>query len=51
MEDSKIALKLEEETKGLGKIAEKLEDVIKYEFDKGIEQIDVEEMGKAIDML
>ena len=28
MEDSKIALKLEEETKGLGKIAEKLEDTL-----------------------
>lgn len=51
MEDSKIALKLEEETKNLGKIAEKLEDTIKYEFDKGIEQIDTAEMKEAIDML
>ena len=50
-EETKIGIKMEEETKPLKKLCEKLEESIGAEFNKGIEQIDVEEMGKAIDML
>ncbi len=51
MHDTKIEMKLEEETKKLSKICEQLQEAIHHEFDKGIEHINVEEMGASIDML
>lgn len=49
--ETKIGMKLEEETKDLKKMCEQLEESIKREFDKGIELVDTEEMKEAIDML
>lgn len=49
--ETKIGLKLEEETKAIKKMCEQLSDSIKAEFDKGIDQIDTEEMKEAIDMM
>lgn len=49
--ETKIGIKLEEETKSIKKMCEQLGDSIKHEFDKGIEHIEVEEMKEAIDML
>lgn len=49
--ETKIGMKLEEETKSIKKMCEQLGDSIKHEFDKGIEHIEVEEMKEAIDML
>lgn len=51
MAETKIGMKIEEETKDIKKICEPLLDSIKHEFAKGIEQIDVEEMKEAIDMV
>lgn len=51
MEESKIAMKIEEETKGIKKMCEQLGKTVEYEFDKGIEQVDTAEMKEAIDML
>ena len=51
MAETKIGMKLKEETKDIEKICEPLTESIKHEFDKGIEQIDVAEMKEAIDML
>ena len=51
MHETKIGMKLEEETKSIKKICEQLGDSIKHEFDKGIENVDTEEMKEAIDML
>ncbi len=50
MSETKIEMKLEEETKSLKKVCEKLEEVVKHQFDGGIEQIDTKEMGEVIDM-
>lgn len=50
-EETKIGIKMEEETKPLKKLCEKLEESISYEFNKGIENVDVMEMKEAIDML
>lgn len=50
-EETKIGIKLEEETKPLKKLCEKLEESITAEFNKGVKQIDVMEMKEAIDML
>lgn len=49
--ETRIGLKLEEETKAIKKMCEQLSDSIKAEFDKGIDQIDTEEMKEAIDMM
>lgn len=49
--ETKIGMKLEEETKAIKKMCEQLGDSIKNEFDKGIEQINTEEMKEAVDML
>ena len=51
MSDTIIGMKLEEETKYLSKMCEKIGEAINYELDKGIEQVDTEELGKAVDML
>ncbi len=51
MEKSKIGMHLEEESKPLKKICEKLMDAVNYELDKGIENIDTKELGEAIDMI
>lgn len=50
-EETKIGIKLEEETKPIKKMCEKLMDSINYELDKGIENVDTKELGEAIDMI
>lgn len=49
--ETKIGLKLEEETKSIKKMCEQLSDSIEKEFNKGVEHIETEEMKEAIDML
>lgn len=51
MHETKIEMKLEEEMKPLKKICETLEEAVKHEFEKGIEYVNVEEMGEVIDMV
>lgn len=50
-QETKIAIKLEEEAKPIKKMCEKLMDSINHELDKGIENIDTKELGEAIDMV
>ena len=50
-EESKIAIKLEEETKPIKKMCEKLMDAVNHELDKGIENVNAEELGEVIDMI
>ena len=49
--ETKIGLKLEEETKAIKKMCEQLSESIEHEFSKGVEHIETEEMKEAIDML
>lgn len=49
--ETKISLKLEEETKSIKKMCEQLSESIENEFSKGVEHIETEEMKEAIDML
>lgn len=51
MEKTKIAMHLEEESKPIKKMCEKLMDSINHELDKGIENVDTKELGEAIDMI
>lgn len=50
-EETKIGIKLEEETKTIKKMCEKLMDSVNHELDKGIENVDTKELGEAIDMI
>lgn len=50
-EETKIEMKLEEETKPIKKICEKVMDIVSTEFEKGAENVDTKEMGEAIDIL
>lgn len=50
-EETKIAIKLEEESKPIKKMCEKLMDSVNHELDKGIENVDTKELGEAIDMI
>lgn len=50
-EETKIEMKLEEETKPIKKICEKVMDIVSAEFEKGAENVDTKEMGEAIDIL
>ena len=49
--ETKIGLKLEEDTKAIKKMCEQLSESIEHEFSKGVEHIETEEMKEAIDML
>lgn len=51
MEKSKIAMYLEEESKPIKKMCEKLMDSVNHELDNGIENVDTKELGEAIDMI
>ena len=51
MAETKIGMKIEEETKYLTKMCEKIGDAINHELDKGIEKVNTEELGEAVDML
>ena len=51
MTETKIGMKIEEETKYLTKMCEKIGDAINHELDKGIEKVNTEELGEAVDML
>lgn len=50
-ENTKIGTILEEESKPIKKMCEKLMDSINHELDKGVENINTEELGEAIDMV
>ena len=50
-EETKIGIKLEEETKPIKKMCEKLMDSVNHELDKGIENVDTKELGEVIDMI
>lgn len=50
-EKTKIGTVLEEESKPIKKMCEKLMDSINHELDKGVENINTEELGEAIDMI
>ena len=50
-EETKIGIKLEEETKPIKKMCEKLMDAVNYELDKGIENVDAKELGEVVDMI
>lgn len=50
-EETKIEMKLEEETKPIKKVCEKVMDIVSTEFEKGAENVDTKEMGEAIDIL
>lgn len=50
-EETKIAMKLEEEAKPIKKMCEKLTDIISYELNKDIEKINTKELSEAIDMI
>lgn len=49
-DETKIGMKLDKETETVSDICEKLGDVIKREFDGGIDRINTHEMGEVIDM-
>lgn len=51
MEKTKIAMHLEEESKPIKKICEKLMDSVNHELDKGVENVDAKELGEVIDMI
>ena len=51
MEKTKIAMHLEEESKPIKKMCEKLMDAVNHELDKGIENVNAEELGETIDMI
>lgn len=51
MEKTKIAMHLEEESKPIKKMCEKLMDSVNHELDKGIENVDTKELSEAIDMI
>ena len=50
-EETKIGIKLEEETKPIKKMCEKLMYAVIQELDKGIENIDTKELSEEIDMI
>lgn len=50
-EETKIGMKLDMELEPIKDMCKKLEDAIKHEFSKGIENIDTMEMKEAVDML
>lgn len=49
--ESKIAMKLEEESKDIQKLCDKLTSSITQELEKGIEQVETKELGEAVDMV
>ena len=51
MEESKISMMIEAETKDLAAIYEKLVKTASYELEKGIEQVDTAEMKEVADMI
>lgn len=51
MYETKIGIKLEEETKDIKKICEKLVAAVNHELDKGIDNIEAKELGEVIDMI
>lgn len=51
MSETKIAMKLEEESKPIKKMCEKLMDSVNHELDKGVENVDAKELGEVIDMI
>ena len=49
--ETQIGMKIEEETKDIKRLCEKLMDSIKHEFEKDMKSVNTEEMGEAIDMI
>lgn len=50
-EESKVMMKIDMELEPIKEMCKKLEEAIKHEFSKGIENIDTMEMKEAVDML
>lgn len=51
MEKSKIAMMLEKEMEPIKKMCEPLEEAVKHELSKGIENVDAKELGEVVDMI
>lgn len=51
MEKSKIAMMLEKEMEPIKKMCEPLEEAVKHELNKGIENVDAKELGEVVDMI
>ena len=51
MENSKIAMMLEKEMEPIKKMCEPLEEAVKHELGKGIENVDAKELGEVVDMI
>ena len=50
-EETKIEMKLEEETKPIKKLCEKIMESLTSEFEKGVENVDTNEVSEAVDMV
>lgn len=50
-DESKIEMKISEETKGLHDLCEKLEKLACHSFENGMDKVDAEEAGQVIDMI
>ena len=50
-EETKIGMKLEMELEPIKDMCKKLEEAVKHELNKGIENVDVKELGEAVDMI
>ena len=51
MEKTKIAMMLEKEMEPIKKMCEPLEEAVKHELSKGIENVDAKELGEVVDMI
>lgn len=50
-DESKIEMKISEETKGLKELCEKLEKLACHSFENGMDKVETEEAGQVIDMI
>ena len=51
MEKTKIAMTLDKEMEPIKKMCEPLEEAVKHELSKGIENVDAKELGEVVDMI
>lgn len=50
-EETKIGMKLEMELEPIKEMCKKLEEAVKHELSKGIENVDAKELGEVVDMI
>ena len=50
-EETKIGMKLEMELEPIKDMCKKLEEAVKHELSKGIENVDAKELGEVVDMI